>query len=149
VGELIRFKIKPIPQIKKTDAECTEKLLKDISNLNPDLRELALRALRWYRRGLLDEDPIDRFIDYWIALETIGNHFAPKVKPTLKVRQTLMRHITKQKADDMIDLRGKLFHSGMEDKVANKCLQLKETIRKLIKEAVAKGRLGGKMIAEI
>ena len=136
MGELISFKIKPIPQIKKTDAECTEKLLKDISNLNPSLRELALRALRWYRRGLLDEDPIDRFIDYWIALEAIGHHFAPKVNPNSKVRQTLMRHITKQEADGMIKLRGKLFHSGMEDKVANKCPRLEEILRKLIKETV-------------
>ena len=137
VDEAISFKIKCIPQIKRTDAKDTEKLLRDTSNLNPNLRELVLRALIWYRRGLLDEDPTDKFIDYWIALEAIGHHFAPKVNSTSKVRQTLMRHITKQETKDLIGLRGKLFHSGMENKVANKCPRLKEIVRKLIKETVA------------
>lgn len=130
------FTVKLIPQIKKTDAEETEKLLREISNLDPNPRELTLRALVWYRRGLLDEDAIDRFIDCWIALEAIGHHFAPWAKPTEKVRQTLMRHVTKREAKVLIDLRGKLFHSGMEDKVANKCPRLEEIMRKLIKETV-------------
>lgn len=138
VDEAISFKIKSIPQIKKKDAEETERLLRDISNLDSDLRELVIRTLLWFRRGLLDEDLIDRFIDYWIALEAMGHHFAPREpKPSRKVRQTLMRHIAEWEANNLIDLRGKLFHSGMEDKVANKCPRLEEIVRKLIKETVA------------
>jgi hypothetical protein len=97
-----------------------------------------LRAIKWYYRGLLDEDPVDRFVDYWIALESIGYHYAPRMASTEKVRQTLMKCINQRNTDQLISLRGKLFHSGVEDKATEKLEELESVVRKLVCEAARK-----------
>ncbi len=38
-------------------------------------RHYLSRAISWYRKGLISEDPIDRVIAYWSALEAIGSKY--------------------------------------------------------------------------
>ena len=42
------------------------------------------RALSWYRKGLISEDPIDKLIAYWVSLETVGAKHARKTERTQK-----------------------------------------------------------------
>ena len=36
-------------------------------------KEHLIRALKWWRRGALDEDKVDRFLHYWITLEILAS----------------------------------------------------------------------------
>jgi len=53
-------------------------------------REYALtrstfgRSLSWYRKGLISEDPFDRLIAYWSALERISTPYASKTPKAQK-----------------------------------------------------------------
>jgi hypothetical protein len=135
-NSMASFTIMPIPRVQRVHAEEAEKLLEDILKFDEKPRGLMLRAIKWYYRGLLDEDPVDRFVDYWIALESIGYYYVPRMAPTEKVRQTLMKCINQRNTDQLISLRGKLFHSGVEDKATEKLEELESAVRKLICEAV-------------
>jgi hypothetical protein len=42
------------------------------------------RSLSWYRKGLISEDPIDEFLAYWSALESVGSKHARKSEKTKK-----------------------------------------------------------------
>lgn len=37
-------------------------------------RSTFSRALSWYRKGLISEDPIDRLLAFWLSLEVIGKY---------------------------------------------------------------------------
>ncbi len=37
--------------------------------------EVLTRAIRWFSRGIGDPDNIDRFVDYWVALEALANSY--------------------------------------------------------------------------
>lgn len=43
--------------------------------------DLCKRAAHWYARGIADRDPVDRFIDHWIALETLSGMHQGDVEP--------------------------------------------------------------------
>ncbi len=38
-----------------------------------------LRALGWYRKGLYTEDPFDKFLAYWNAIEIVASKYHPQV----------------------------------------------------------------------
>ncbi len=38
-----------------------------------------LRALSWFRKGLVTEDPLDRFFAFWLALEIVAGKYHPDV----------------------------------------------------------------------
>lgn len=37
--------------------------------------ETFMRALSWFRKGLVTEDPLDRFLAFWISLEVVVNRY--------------------------------------------------------------------------
>jgi len=37
--------------------------------------ELLTRVLRWYSRGVSDSDNVDRFVDFWVALEALADSY--------------------------------------------------------------------------
>ncbi len=39
-------------------------------------RRTFSRALSWYRKGMISEDPIDSFLSYWSSIESIASKFA-------------------------------------------------------------------------
>ena len=54
---------------------------------NPENRSRLHRAIRWYRKALLEYDPLDQFLNLWIGLEVINElvkrkYRLPYEKPT-------------------------------------------------------------------
>jgi len=47
-----------------------------IEKLSKEDRENFLRAIRYWNRGKVDDDKIDRFIDFYIAFEILGKNLA-------------------------------------------------------------------------
>jgi hypothetical protein len=43
--------------------------------------EVLTRVLRWYARGAGDTDDVDKFVDYWIALDALAHSYEGEVKP--------------------------------------------------------------------
>jgi hypothetical protein len=43
--------------------------------------DLIARAVRWYARGIEDNDFVDKFIDHWIGLETLSSIYEGEVEP--------------------------------------------------------------------
>jgi hypothetical protein len=44
-------------------------------------KELLSRAMSWYSRGLRETDLVDKFIDHWVALETLSNTYTGPTEP--------------------------------------------------------------------
>lgn len=105
-----------------TTLEVAEKL----NAQNPD--SLVMRAANWYVRGQADSDPLDRFIDHWIGLETLSNTYSGQVDPSRcmccdniinsrphggVLRAFLSNRGLGHKAElamELANIRGKLFH---------------------------------------
>lgn len=47
-------------------------------------RRVYSRALSWYRKGLVSEDPIDKFLAFWSSLEGFGSESARRNERTRK-----------------------------------------------------------------
>lgn len=47
-------------------------------------RSTFSRALSWYRKGLISEDPIDKLIALWLSLEVVGSKYAHDNERTRK-----------------------------------------------------------------
>ncbi len=64
----------------------TVDLLRDalelVEKLSDSSKELLLRAIGWYARGIADTDPVYKFMDHWIALETLSNIYVGNIEPT-------------------------------------------------------------------
>ena len=43
-----------------------------------------LRALSWFRKGLTTEDPLDRFMAFWLSLEIVAGKYHPDVPEAAK-----------------------------------------------------------------
>lgn len=60
--------------------ELTKQILR-INETDHSKAEVLGRVLRWYARGTSDADSLDKFIDYWIALEALADSYEGKVEP--------------------------------------------------------------------
>lgn len=89
--------------------------------------DVLARVLRWHARGTSDSDSVDKFVDYWVALETLANSYEAEVVPEVcrcgrTVRKRPVNGILRayleslgmvEAADRISTLgqaRGKLFH---------------------------------------
>jgi hypothetical protein len=52
------------------------KLARKVSQNEPTL----LRALGWYRKGLITDDPMDKFLAFWNSIEIITNKYHPPLE---------------------------------------------------------------------
>ena len=92
-----------------------------LESLTPDEREALLRIHRWFCRAKFDMDPIDRFIQLYIALEVIGERKYPNESYTNRVKQTLIDHINDPRlAEDIVKTRSALLHSGEKETEVNR-----------------------------
>jgi len=92
--------------------------------------EVLGRVLRWHARGTTDTDSLDKFVDYWIALEVLADSYkgdveayvCPKCKHVLNPRpvngvlRAYLRFLGMKEAADRLsdfsDERAKLFHEA-------------------------------------
>lgn len=74
---------------------------------------------RWWSKALWDEDPVDRFVDYYVCCEIIGGRNFSNFCPAQRVREILSKSTGLgggiDKAKHIIKLRGALFHSGEKE----------------------------------
>lgn len=113
----------------------TPEILKDAVGLvqrissDPSM-ELFHRAMSWYARGIADSDLVDKFIDHWIALETLSNTYEGPVdprkcpycdnvidpKPDRAVLRAFLHHLKLQDFTETVmessGIRGRLFHEA-------------------------------------
>lgn len=108
-----------------------------------DLEEL-LRIARWYARGQHERDYIDRFVDWWIALEAwasyyyehkLGEEPRGEVKVAEKLRRALERSELCPSEDivkEVYSTRSALFHRGIEERVARDLPALQACVRRVV-----------------
>jgi len=73
--------------IRKFDRDVFSILWSCLEASNPENRSRIHRAIRWYRKTLLEYDPFDQFLNLWIGLEVVNElvkrkYGLPYEKPT-------------------------------------------------------------------
>ena len=117
------------------EATLTPEILRDaiglVERISSDTSmELFHRAMSWYARGVADSDLVDKFIDHWIALETLSNTYEGPVdsrkcprcdsvidpKPDRAVLRAFLNHLDLQNLTETVmessGIRGRLFHEA-------------------------------------
>jgi hypothetical protein len=77
-------------------------------------KEVFIRALKWWRRGSLDEDKVDKFIHYFIVLELLASKYSQR-----NIEKFCNEYGIKYKPDErcsLKDVRNKLIHDISEGK---------------------------------
>jgi hypothetical protein len=77
-------------------------------------REVLIRALKWWRRGSLDEDKVDKFMHYFIVLELLASKYSQR-----NIEKFCNEYGIKYKPDEpcsLKDVRNKLIHDISEGK---------------------------------
>jgi hypothetical protein len=77
-------------------------------------REVLIRALKWWRRGSLDEDKVDKFMHYFIVLELLASKYSQR-----DIEKFCNEYGIKYKPDgrrSLKDVRNKLIHDISEGK---------------------------------
>jgi len=92
------------------------KLATKLEHIPSERRNLLSRIFKWFYRALIDEDPVDRFIQLYIALEVIGESKYPQETFTQRVKKVLTEFCNSDIAKKVVKLRGTLLHSGTRDK---------------------------------
>ena len=88
--------------------------------------EVLSTAMKWWRHGLTAGEPVDRFIAYWIVLETTSAELSTEDSIAARVKETLDRlfptlaHVdagrkTKRLKDVLYRARCKAVHSGRRE----------------------------------
>jgi hypothetical protein len=79
----------------------------------PKDKEVLLRALKWWRKGSLDEDNVDRFLHYFITLEMLASLLEKKFEEFCDKTGVAYRPDSRH---GIKWVRNKLLHSVGEDK---------------------------------
>ena len=129
-----------------------EKLVKDLEELfsrfirkynllNEKEKDKLNRIIRWYIKGLLASDNVDKFIYYYIVLDAIAGIYYPNLGVTSRVRKMLEAYNLKYKYGDkpITEIRGALFHNiEMEELAARISNEFGSAVLKILKEHINK-----------
>lgn len=95
-----------------------------------DKAEVLGRVLRWYARGASDIDGVDKFVDYWVALEALADSYEGQVeahncqncghtinpRPVSGILRAYLRSLGMSEAADRVstlqDARSELVHEA-------------------------------------
>jgi hypothetical protein len=89
-----------------------------LNRLSLNERKVIMQTLNWYYRGMIERDPIDRFICFWIALEARSKWLAPEESTSKKkMRFVLEKYNYEGDAEKIYEVRSKLFHAGIEEEI--------------------------------
>jgi len=153
-GSMAHAEMKAQPQSVSLTEDLLKEALSIVEGLTSDpSKELVLRAIGWYSRGVADTsaDLMFKFMDHWISLETLSNTYRGKVKPTKcrscgqtlskrPVRSVLREFLTslgyQESVQDIMkcsDIRNRLFHrADAEDEARDMQPILTLTLRNCI-----------------
>jgi hypothetical protein len=109
---------------KKTPKETVEKqyyFWKDrLSRLDKEKRDILLRVLRWWRKGSFDDDSVDKFLHYFIALEMFALLLTGKDEISKNEFEEVCKYIgvtfRLNNEYDIKWIRNKLMHAKREEK---------------------------------
>jgi len=109
---------------KKTPKEIVENqyyFWKDrLSRLDKEKRDILLRVLKWWRKGSFDDDNVDKFLHYFIALEMFALLLTGKDEISKNEFEEVCKHIgVSFRLDNEYDIkwvRNKLMHAKGEEK---------------------------------
>lgn len=106
----------PIPDISEKRLEFISKTSKTISSQKPQDRNRIYLSLRWFSKGSFSSGT-DAFLNYWIALETLGMPDGTKIRPLVEslARAYKLSYEDTQKTfmvGRLIRVRGKIVHEG-------------------------------------
>ena len=137
-------------RFSKEDLSKTKSELKELLNKLSKLErgEDLLGVIRWWRKGYLEEDKVDKFLDYYIALEMLASIKGYKDKYQDWVRKFSEDYSITYKPDGRVGIdkiRNRLMHApGPEKDEAEKLVELYadrfgaellKAIRKVVDEA--------------
>jgi len=113
-----------IQVIKKPAKEFVEKqyyFWKDkLSRFDKEKRDILLRVLKWWRKGSLDEDNVDKFLHYFITLEMFVSLLTGKEEISKNEFEEVCKNIRvtfrPDNEHDIKWIRNKLVHSNREEK---------------------------------
>jgi hypothetical protein len=113
-----------IQVIKKPAKEFVEKqyyFWKDkLSRFDKEKRDILLRVLKWWRKGSLDEDNVDKFLHYFITLEMFVLLLTGKEEISKNEFEEVCKNIgvtfRSDNEHDIKWIRNKLMHSKREEK---------------------------------
>jgi hypothetical protein len=116
--------IDEVEVIKKTPKEIVKKqyyLWKDkLSCLDKEKRDILLRILKWWRKGSFEDDNVDKFLHYFIALEMFALLLTGKDEISRNEFEEVCKYIgVTFKPDNEHDIkwiRNKLLHGMREEK---------------------------------
>ena len=111
------------------------------SLLAADERDRLNRILRWYIKGQLAEDKIDKFIYYYIVLDAIAGIFYKSLSPTKRVKEIIKQYNLKGKYNNyhITQIRGALFHNIQKEELAAKrAVEFGSDVLKIVKEYIKK-----------
>jgi hypothetical protein len=63
---------------RRLDVKVLKKFFEAFDAARPEDHDRIARAMRWYRKGLLELDPFDRFMNWWLGLETLNPRLQSK-----------------------------------------------------------------------
>lgn len=99
--------------------------------------EEIIRLLRWYRRALLEDDLIDKFIHLWMAFEIWAKYKGYK-KGEESEKNKMVRALasecgfSEKEANEIYRIRCSLFHSGIYYEALNKLQQLEKCFATIV-----------------
>ena len=110
-----------------------EKYVKSLNRVDPAKRDQPYRALHWFSRALFDEDPIDQFIGYYVALEILAAIYFPSQSQTKRVQSLIDRFGLSDLDGQMLTgTRGALLHAGRRtEAVRQQVGRVNEIVRKV------------------
>ena len=90
-----------------------------------EAKSAVMRALGWYRKGLISDDPIDKFLSFWNVIESLGAKFHTETDRTRngainQIYQCFLDYIGREESwglgdrwiNNMHELRSQLAHGG-------------------------------------
>lgn len=109
------------------DKQLFEESFRDAREYSMDrTKSVVLRAVGWYRRGLMSSDPIDKFLSLWNVIESLGTKFHTQTERTNggainQIYQCFIDYIGREVEwglpdrwiNDMHTLRSQLAHGGI------------------------------------
>ncbi|MEM3880154.1 MAG: hypothetical protein QXD19_00225 [Candidatus Bathyarchaeia archaeon] len=130
ITEKAEIEVKPATERFAKVAEFATKL----ESISPDAKEALSRLNKWFYKAMVDDDPIDRFIQLYIALEIIGACKYPNDSFSKRVKKVLVDQLADSNlAEKITNLRGSLFHFGLKEEEARQYIpHMTEAVQKSI-----------------
>jgi hypothetical protein len=120
----VRDKVKVGVIPSKESLDNLAKYVGALRNLSDQEREFATRVLDWYSKGAMEEDPVDKFIAWYISLDALGGYRYPSDGLTKRVQKIIADLKENESINEkkLTEFRGALFHSGRrEDEAIKYC----------------------------